>query len=159
MKNHKNFLKVALFACLFSVFMVNNNNAQSNWEIGGRFGDVFAVDATVPIAAGPRLHPAIYFGRDLGLATYFDWMFALDKGPSGLKLYPGVGPEIYIGDDLNIGVAGNFGIEYSFDFPLTIALDWRPRFMLTNNMDFHPGNWGLIARFRIGEGVKFSKAN
>ncbi len=159
MRNEKKFLKVSMFAFILSVFFAVDNQAQTNWELGVRFGDVFSIDATVPIAAAPRLHPAIYFSNTLGLATYFDWMFAMDQGPTGLKFYPGVGPELYFGNDLDIGVAGNFGAEYSFDFPLTIGLDWRPGFMLTNNMDFYWGNLGVTARFRFGEGVKFVKTN
>jgi hypothetical protein len=134
-------------------------SAQSNWEIGGRFGDDFALDMTIPLSKAPRLHGAVYFDHNIALGAYFDWLFALDSGPSGLKFYPGVGPELYFYDGLDIAAAGDFGVEYSFDFPLTIGLDWRPHFMLSNNMKFNSGNWGLIARFRFGEGVKFVKAH
>lgn len=159
MKNISNltkafFLSIILFSCFSSY-----STAQTNWEAGVRFGDAFGIDATIPIAAAPRLHPALYFGNSLGLATYFDWMFSLDGGPEGLKFYPGVGPEIYIGDNLNVGIAGNFGVEYSFDFPLTIALDWRPGFVITDNMNFHSGNWGICVRYRFSEGVKFIRNN
>lgn len=134
-------------------------SAQSNWEIGGRFGDDFALDMTIPLSKAPRLHGAIYFDHNIALGAYFDWLFALEGGPTGLKFYPGVGPELYFYDGLDIAAAGDFGVEYSFDFPLTIGLDWRPHFMLSNNMKFNSGNWGLIARFRFGEGVKFVKAH
>lgn len=133
-------------------------NAQSNWEAGIRFGETFSLDATIPLAITPRLHPAIYFGYNLGLATYFDWMFSMEGGPKGLKFFPGVGPEIYLGDYLNVGIAGNFGVEYLFDFPLTISLDWRPGFVITDNMHFHAQNWGICARFRFSEGVRLVKS-
>ncbi len=136
-------------------FISGSAKAQSNWEAGIRFGDVFSFDATIPLATRPRLHAAAYFGHDFAVGGYFDWMFTLDGGPDGLKFYPGVGPEFYFGNDLNVGVAGDFGVEYAFDFPLTIGLDWRPGFMITNEMDFYSGNWGLTARFRFGEGVRF----
>jgi hypothetical protein len=147
-----------LFLILFSS-IPTISKAQSNWEAGLRFGEAFGIDATIPIAASPRLHPALYFGYNLGLATYFDWMFSLSDGPEGLRFYPGVGPEIYIGDNFDAGIAGNFGVEYIFDFPLTIALDWRPGFIITDNMNFHSGNWGISARFRFNEGVKLIKSN
>ncbi len=129
--------------------------AQSNWEAGLRFGDVLSIDATIPLATRPRLHAAAYFYHDLALGAYFDWMFTLEGSPNGLKFYPGIGPEIYFGHDLDIGVAGDFGVEYGFDFPLTIGFDWRPGFIITNGFDGHSGNWGLTARFRFGEGVRF----
>jgi len=158
MKKYKNLLRAFLVVAVLSTGSAIDSNAQSNWEAGIRFGQDFAIDATIPLSAKPRLHAAAYFGghrSDFGLAGYFDWMFSLDGGPTGLKFYPGVGPEIYFGDDFNIGIAGDFGAEYSFDFPLTIGIDWRPGVMFTNNIGFHSGNWGFVARFRFGEGVSF----
>ncbi|MCU4174041.1 hypothetical protein [Carboxylicivirga sp. N1Y90] len=135
------------------------SNAQSNWELGGRFGDDFALDVTIPLSKVPRLHGALYFDDNISLGTYFNWTFALEETPIGLKFYPGVGPELYFSDGLDVAAAGDFGVEYSFDFPLTIGLDWRPNFMITDNMRFNSDNWGVIARFRFGEGVKFVKSN
>ena len=144
------------------LFISKPLNAQSNWEAGLRFGDITSLDITIPFKA-PRIHAAAYFqsagafGTTIGLGGYFDWMFALNEGPAGLKFYPGVGPEFYFGDSFNVAVAGDFGAEYSFEFPLTVGLDWRPRIGLTNNTGFYAGNWGLIARFRFGEGVSFKR--
>ena len=160
MRYYKNLLRALLLTMVLSAGLSIDSNAQSNWEAGIRFGQDFSIDATIPLSAKPRLHAAAYFGSghkngDFGLAGYFDWMFSLDGGPTGLKFYPGVGPEVYFGDDFNIGVAGDFGAEYSFDFPLTIGIDWRPGVMFTNDIGFHSGNWGFVARFRFGEGVSF----
>ena len=157
---YKNFLSTLLFTLVFIAGIAIDSKAQSNWEAGIRFGQDFAIDATIPLSAKPRLHAAAYFGSDhpksdFGLAGYFDWMFSLDGGPTGLKFYPGVGPEVFFGDNFNIGVAGDFGVEYSFDFPLTIGIDWRPGVMFTNDIGFHSSNWGFVARFRFGEGVSF----
>ena len=145
MKKQSNFK----FKSLLSVFQIaiiicllangSDLKAQANWEIGMRFGDDIAIDATIPLAASPRLHPAIYFDR-FGVATYFDWMFALSDGPAGLKFYPGVGPEFFFEDSFDFHIAGNFGAEYSFDFPLTLAFDWRPGFAVTEGLDFKYSN-------------------
>ena len=152
--------KIALVfvTALIAMIIVHDSNAQANWEAGFRFGDNISIDATVPIGAAPRLHPSIYFDR-FGLATYFDWMFALSNGPKGLKFYPGVGPELWFGDRFDFNVAGDFGVEYSFDFPLTIGFDWRPGIRFTNTIGFEADRWGFIARFKFAEGVKFEKAN
>jgi len=152
----KLFLRSFLIAAVLCTGI--KSNAQSNWEIGGRFGDEFALDLTIPLAAAPRLHPAIYFDR-FGVGTYFDWMFAISGGPTGLKFYPGFGPEFFFGNDFDFHIAGDFGVEYSFDFPLTLGFDWRPGFRVTENFDFKSSNWGFIARFRFGEGAKFVKSN
>ncbi len=162
MKNFQYIVKVFVLFIVFISGIIIESKAQSNWEVGVRFGDDIALDATVPLAAAPRLHPAIYFNPpsdygDFGIAGYFDWMFSLSGGPQGLKFYPGVGPEFFFGDDFNFHIAGNFGAEYSFQFPLTVALDWRPGFEVTNGFEFKSGNWGISARFRFGEGVKFQR--
>ena len=149
-----------IIAILLFVLIVTGSDlrAQSNWEAGVRFGDNFSLDLTIPLAAAPRLHPAVYFDR-FGVGAYFDWMFSLSGGPTGLKFYPGVGPEFFFENDFDFHVAGNFGAEYSFEFPLTIGFDWRPGFIVTDGFKFKTSNWGFIARFRFGEGVKFTKAD
>ncbi len=109
-----------------------------------RFGDVVSVDFTIPFKA-PRIHAAAYFGNNnFGLGGYFDWMFALNEGPAGLKFYPGVGPEFYFGNNFDVAVAGDFGAEYSFDFPLTVGMDWRPRISFANNTGFYAGGVLLL---------------
>lgn len=150
-------IKSAIVASL--IFSTQTLHAQSNWEIGGRFGDDFALDLTIPLSKAPRFHGAMYFNNDVALGGYFDWLFALDGGPTGLKFYPGVGPELYFGNNFNVAIAGDFGMEYSFDFPLTIGFDWRPNYMLSNKMQYYGGNWGFLARFRFGGGTKFVKAH
>lgn len=137
---------------------LKESKAQSNWELGIRFPENISLDATIPLAAAPRLHTAIYFER-FGIGGYFDWMFALNNGPTGLKFYPGVGPEFFFETQFDFHVAGDFGAEYSFKFPLTLGFDWRPAFKFTNGTDFLTGNWGFIARFRFGEGTSFKKVN
>jgi hypothetical protein len=157
--------KIALLSFLVSTTLLMNfeTKAQSNWEAGIRFGDGVDLDFTIPFKA-PRIHAAAYFnsgpaGADFGAGGYFDWLFALNGSPAGLKFYPGVGPELYFGSNFDFAVAGDFGVEYSFDFPLTIGLDWRPRVVFTNNNGLEGGNWGFIARFRFGEGVAFRRVN
>ena len=153
----KTFVSILLF---FVLLGGSELKAQSNWEIGARFGDInFAIDATIPLAAAPRLHTALYISDRFGIGGYFDWMFALSGGPTGLKFYPGVGPEFWFGNDFDFHIAGDFGAEYSFGIPLTIGFDWRPGFMVTDGFKWKSNNWGFMARFRFGKGAKFEKAN
>jgi hypothetical protein len=154
-------MKQKLFFTLFGIFtlalMSPKVTAQSNWEIGMRFGPDISVDATIPLGRGPRFHPSVYITDRFGVGGYFDWMFALSGGPTGLKFYPGVGPEFFFGNSFDFHIAGDFGVEYAFEFPLTIGFDWRPGFMVTEKFKFKSNTWGITARFRIGKG-KFVKA-
>ena len=156
MKKYKFFIVVLV--ALTMLICGQEAKSQSNWEAGIRFGNGISLDMTLPIAASPRFHPAVYFDR-FGVGGYFDWMFALSGGPTGLKFYPGVGPEFIFQNQFDFNIAGDFGVEYSFDFPLTIGVDWRPHFAVNHNMDFKTSNWGFLVRFRFGEGVNFVKAN
>ena len=158
MKRRHSFTGTFLIILILAV-MGTESKAQSNWEIGGRFGDDIAIDMTIPLAKAPRLHPAIYLENHFAVGVYFDWLFSLEGGPTGLKFYPGVGPEFHFHNGFDFVAAGDFGVEYSFEFPLTLGFDWRPGFVITDNMHFTASNWGFIARFRFGEGVKFVKSN
>lgn len=125
--------------------------SQTNIEAGVRIGDNIGIDGTIPLGISPRLHPTVYL-ENFGVGAYFDWLFALNDGPAGLKFYPGVGPEFFFENDFDFNIVGNFGAEYSFKFPLTIGFDWRPGFAVTNDFDFITSNWGFMARYRFKEG-------
>jgi len=158
MKKLRNSL-IIIFIFIGFIITGTEIKAQANWEIGARFGDVaFAIDATIPVGLSPRLHPAVYISKRFGVGGYFDWMFALSNGPTGLKFYPGVGPEFFFENDFAFHIAGDFGVEYSFEFPLTIGFDWRPGFAVTESFKWKSSNWGFTARFRLGQ-AKFVKAD
>lgn len=142
-------IKVFIILLLFSFTLSFSSNAQSAFEAGVRVGDDIGIDATFPLSKAPRLHTSFYFKNDFAFGTYVDWLFSLDGGPQGLKFYPGIGPEFYFGENFNMGIAGNFGVEYSFKFPLTVGIDYRPGFMMTDGFDFYGKNWGIVARFRF----------
>ncbi|MCG8308042.1 MAG: hypothetical protein MI975_11670 [Cytophagales bacterium] len=142
-------IKILSAFILLSFTTIFNSRAQSAFEIGLRAGEHVALDATFPLSKAPRFHPSIYFTNDIAIGTYLDWLFSLEGGPQGLKFYPGVGPDFFFGDNFNVGIAGNFGVEYSFDFPLTIGFDYRPGFMITDGFKSYTNNWGFTARFRF----------
>jgi hypothetical protein len=156
MKRLKLAIALPLLA-LLALFNANTAHAQSNWELGLRVGNDIAIDATIPTNGAPRLHLAAYFDDASAVGAYFDWMFAIEDGPLGLKFYPGVGPELHFYRGLDIAAAGDFGVEYSFDFPLTVGFDWRPNIMITDGMNFNADRWGITARFRFGRGIKLSE--
>lgn len=150
-----NIQKISILFCTFIILTslsTIKSYAQSHWEAGLRFGEELSIDATFPLSKIPRLHTGIYIGDEFAIGTYFDWIFVLDGGQRRWKIYPGVGPEFYFGDNFDLGIAGDFGVEYSFKFPLTVGVDWRPGFMVTNSFNAYTNNWGLMARFRFVKG-------
>ena len=138
-------------------------NAQKR-AIGGRLGyglefsyqhnmgekNMLEVDAGLPG----------FFGVEAA-ATY-DWLFPISswQEAGNWNWYAGVGA----GAGFNwfwgygfVGVAGRLGIEYNFDFPLSLSLDWRPIFgprFGSGNIGFYDGGlyygaiaWGIRYRF------------
>ena len=146
---HKQVFIILILSIGLFFVSVQDSKAQSNWEAGIRFGKDFSIDATFPLSKAPRLHTGIYIEDNFALGTYLDWMFVLDGSAKRFKFYPGIGPEFYFGDDFNLGIAGDFGVEYSFKFPITIGIDWRPGFMVTDSFNSYTNNWGFLARFRF----------
>jgi hypothetical protein len=147
---------IVLFALMFTCYA---SRAQESWELGVRIGDRGSVEASIPLGVAPRIKPAVFFYDRVGVAAYLDWMFSLNDGPSGLKFFPGVGPEMFFDGDFDFAVTGDFGVEYAFKFPITIGVDWRPAIFLTNSLGFEADHYGFSARYRFGEGVKFKKEN
>ncbi len=127
--------------------------AQRNYgsyELGLRLGDTYggsaAVDAMLPLA-GNRLHADLSFHHDgLILAGLYDWGFPIAPG---FIFYPGVGGIVYIGDVFRLGVTGELGLEYAFDIPLSIGLDWRPIITIIDEGGFSGDGFGLNIRYRF----------
>ena len=90
------------------------------------------------------------------LTGLYQWVWNLD---GNFDWYAGVGGGLASFDDDNYGsdsfifAAGDIGIEYSFEIPLQISLDFRPEFGFGNNYDNNYDNSDLD--FDIGLGIRY----
>ncbi len=78
------------------------------------------------------------------LTGIYQWVWNID---GGFNWYAGAGAAIgsfdfkddfFDDDDANslfLNAAGNIGIEYNFDFPLLLSLDFRPEIGILNDID------------------------
>ncbi len=78
-----------------------------------------------------------------------DWTSA---GSWGFYGGPGASVSVFNGDDANsvyAGIVGNLGLEYTFNIPLQISLDIRPRLMFGNGGVWSDGilSFGLGLRY------------
>ena len=88
----------------------------------------------------------------INIAATYNWMLAqpqwTDRGEWGF--YAGAGAALGISNTINIGVAGQVGLEYTFWFPLQLSVDIRPQLGLVGGRF---GIWGwyphLSARYRF----------
>ena len=115
--------------------------------------NMLEVDAGLPAFAG------------IEAAATYDWLFPISswKEAGSWNWYAGVGAGAGYswlwgwGNYGYVGVAGRLGIEYNFDFPLSLSLDWRPIFgprFGSGNIGFYDGGlyygaiaWGIRYRF------------
>ncbi|MBT8317771.1 MAG: hypothetical protein HKP59_09085 [Lutibacter sp.] len=138
--------KIILVSILF-VITISTVNAQeiSNHAIGIRFGDNDGFGGEISYQR--QLSQNNRFEVDLGyrdhdnfnafkLSGIYQWVWNID---GGFNWYAGFGAGIgswkvgngYDGngdDGLFLNADGNIGIEYNFDIPLLISLDFRPEF-------------------------------
>lgn len=129
--------------------------AQFVQQVGVRFGDVsgnnVALDALLGTGEFSRIHANVSFGNGVGVDAIWDFLYKPVGAEEVLKWYVGAGPSMFIGDPFSLGISGEVGLEYEFNFPLSISADWRPTFVLIENTDFHAGGFGVNVRYVIGQ--------
>ncbi|MBR1576855.1 MAG: hypothetical protein IJ654_10485 [Bacteroidales bacterium] len=89
------------------------------------------------------------FNKYMDVTAVYDFNIA-PIGP--LNFY--AGPGVFIGGwpndgsvNLNAGLAAQVGLEYTFDFPLQISLDWRPWFNFVDGFFGHYSGAALGIRY------------
>ena len=137
-------------AVLLVIVFTTQLNAQ---EIGLRFGEVtgnnIAIDGVFNFE-GSRIHANISFGDDgVGIDALYDFIYR-PLGEEALNWYAGVGASTYIEDELNLGVSGELGLEYSFKkVPIVVGVDYRPTFWFVDDTDVKWDGFGVNIRYRF----------
>ena len=92
---------------------------------------------------------------DLGLANEFNdfkvtglyqWVWSLEEQ---FNWYAGVGGGLVSASGLGIYGAGVVGIEYSFDVPILVSLDYRPELGFSGGLDGLASNIGLAVKYQF----------
>ncbi len=91
------------------------------------------------------------FDNLLDLVAIYDFSIA-PVGPFNFYMGPGAFLATWAGPrpqdaHMNVGLAGQIGLEYIFDIPLQISLDWRPCFNLMNGFAWAPYGAALGIRY------------
>ncbi|MGL1886432.1 MAG: outer membrane insertion C- signal [Reichenbachiella sp.] len=145
----KRVILLMLFVCLGVV----GAQAQSANEIGIRFGDAagnnIAVDGLIGIGEFSRIHADVSFGSGVGIDLLWDFLYK-PVSDTPFDWYVGAGPSLFIGDPFLLGVSGEVGMEYTFDFPMSLSFDYRPTFWIIEDTKFGNG-FGFNVRYVFGE--------
>ena len=148
-------MKKTLFSIVLLLGIVTAVQAQeiSQNAIGIRVGDSDGFGTEVNYQRALGENNRLELGLGWRSANNFDairftgiyqWVWLLD---GNFNWYAGVGAAVgsfdfdddFPGNDdpneLFVNAAGNIGIEYNFDFPLLLSLDFRPEIGITNDID------------------------
>jgi hypothetical protein len=133
--------------------------------IGLRMGSGFGYGAEVsyqhPLSKNHRVEIDFGLNRSgFGLNGIYHWVWDLSDLADGFNWYAGFGGGVglynfdYVLSPLNspslsLGVVGQVGIEYKFEIPITLSLDYRPGIYFING--FNPSVDGICiaGRYRF----------
>ena len=153
--------KLLLSICLLTVgiFTTNAQDISEN-AIGIRFSENSGVGAEISYQRGLSDNNRLEI--DLGIrgnSTYsafkltglYEWVWQLE---GDFNWYAGAGGGLGSwkikntdSSDVFIFAAGVVGIEYNFDFPLLVSLDFRPEIGFSDLYDGINADFGLSARY------------
>lgn len=128
-------LVLFLFAVASSAILV----AQTEKAIGVRFGAGGEISYQHPLGSSNRVELDLGLSQhSFGLSGIYHWVNDLSDWTEGMSWYYGPGATIgfsntsplYPTSSLALGVAGQIGLEYKFEFPLQLSIDYRPTFYL-----------------------------
>ncbi len=140
----KNLFLTAITFLTFSLVMQAQGVADN--AIGLRLGDSGGFGTEVNYQRGLNENNRLEFGLGwhsnndvtvIKLAALYQWVWVLD---GNFNWYVGAGGgvgqvDVNSGSETYVFAAGDIGIEYDFDIPLLLSLDFRPEFGFGNVRD------------------------
>lgn len=147
------------FPAIFLLFAVAGIAQAQTMDkaIGIRITDGAELSFQNPLGNSTRaeLDLGIYGNNTVLLTGIHQWVSGLQEG---LNWYAGLGPQVGLwnkkdnsGKHFALGIAGQVGIEYNFDAPVQISLDYRPGWMIIptghNYFSWYAVALGLRYRF------------
>jgi len=124
--------KLILSLILVAGFVSVLSAQDSKKAIGVRFGGFSGYGAEVsyqqPLGANRLELDLGLNGMGLGLNGVYQWVKPLPQLYEGFNWYWGVGAGLglYNFKAFGLGVLGQIGLEYNFEFPLQLSIDYRP---------------------------------
>jgi len=152
-------MKKMFFAFLLLLSIAGSVNAQVDGKaIGIRFGYGGEISYQQPLGNANRLE--LDLGLDhygFGLSGVYQWVWDLSTLADGFNWYAGFGAAVGSFDfdsnngsrALNVGLLGQVGIEYNFNIPIQLSLDYRPGFYFLNGSNPTYDGICLAARYRF----------
>lgn len=151
--------KVIFTFALVAGFLCTLSAQVDGKAIGLRFGAVYEVSYQHPLGDTHRVEVDLGLGGyRMGVTGLYHWVWDLSSVTKGLNWYAGPGAAVGLTygslwtNGVYLGVAGQVGAEYNFEFPLQITLDYRPVIYLLKPTWMGLGSYDgvcLSARYRL----------
>ena len=129
--------KMIIIAALVIGFASVSNAQVDGNAIGIRFGNGGEISYQHALGSANRLELDLGFGpwnhSNVYLSGVYQWVWDLSELADGFNWYAGVGGAVGFGETLGLGVLGQVGIEFNFNIPIQLSLDWRPVFNVMNS--------------------------
>ncbi len=145
-------MKKVLIALALIAGTISFTNAQ---ELGVRFGNIsagnVAIDGIFSTGQFSRIHADVSFGGGgVGIDALWDFLYR-PLGDEAFYWYAGAGVFTFIGDNFDLGIIGEIGLEYRFKaVPIALGLDWRPYLKIIDETKFGADGFGLNVRWVFG---------
>ena len=151
-------MKRFLIAAVLVLGLCATANAQPR-AIGGTIG--YGIDFSYQNYVGGQsnmidLAVGLWGFNGIHAACNYDWIFPIQGGWNWyVGPGAGVGFDFAHGDDKGyfaLSVGGQIGVEYNFNIPLNLSLDYRP---MINVLGFNNGHWGNFYGVALGIRYRF----
>ena len=145
----KMFLTIAFIAVITGALRAQADNKAIGLRLGSGFGYGAEISYQQPLSKANRLEVDLGLNSwGFGLNGVYQWVWGLNDVATGLNWYAGLGASVgNYTSNLGVGFVGQIGLEYNFNIPLQISLDWRPT-IFNSYYTYYGGN-GLSIRYRF----------
>jgi hypothetical protein len=152
---------LALVVSMVNVLMAQEDNKAIGLRLGSGFGGGAEISYQQPLSKDNRMELGLGLNSwGFGLNGVYQWVWDLSDLADGFNWYAGVGAGIgsynfnyaintHSPSDFSIGVLGQIGIEYRFEIPLTLSLDYRPGIYLVPSFNGSYDGICIGARYRF----------
>ena len=148
----KKFFLVMAFAALFSELSFSQVDGKAlGLRLGGSAFSGAEISYQHPLSGSNRLELGLGTSAwGLGLSGIYQWVWDLSELSDGFNWYAGVGGLMGLQDEFfGLAVAGQVGIEYNFNIPLQLSLDYRPAIYFIPKFDDYYDGISLSVRYKF----------
>lgn len=155
------FFALAIFVSIVSAVSAQVDSKTIGLRMGGGFGYGAEISYQQPMGVSNRLEVDLGVNRSgFGLNGIYQWVNDFSELADGFNWYYGVGAGIgsynfaYLNDAnkanvTTLGILGQIGMEYKFEIPLTLSIDYRPGIFFSSGINGTYDGICFSARYRF----------